>query len=151
MGQVEHTKQTIKALCVARHQYLCEHLARFFSGLGLETLGAVGIDGAVSAAAGFSPDGIIGEYELLTTLSLEAWEHHELLSRTAVIAVSLTRRPHEAHRLDVNGIAGFLYLPQLEPDAAMKIVSTAAASTRSHYSGAPLATSRIGDMERASS
>ena len=35
-----------------------------------------------------------------------------------VIAVSLTRRPHEAHLLDVNGIGGFLYLPLLDRNAA---------------------------------
>jgi hypothetical protein len=32
-----------------------------------------------------------------------------------IIAVSLTRHPGDAHLADVNGIAGFLYLPTLEP------------------------------------
>ncbi len=66
-------------------------------------------------------------------LSLGAWEKDELLSRTAVIAVSLTRRPHEAKLLDVNGIAGFLYLPMLDAETAGRIVSAAAASSRTRY------------------
>lgn len=66
-------------------------------------------------------------------LSLEAWERDELLSRTAVIAVSLTRRPPEAQLLDVNGIAGFLYLPMLDAETAGRIIAAAAASSRRRY------------------
>jgi hypothetical protein len=61
-----------------------------------------------------------------------------------VIAVSLTRRPHEAHLLDVNGIAGFLYLPLLDRDAAMRIISAAAAVSRNRYVPSPISTA-IGD------
>lgn len=48
------------------------------------------------------------------------------------IAVSLTRHAEELHLLDVDGIAGFLYLPTLERAPALKILH--AAVSRSKYS-----------------
>ncbi len=118
---------TLRVLCVARHIFLSEHVARFFSELGLETSCAVGLDEGVVLARDFAPQVVICDYDLLATLSLEAWESDELLARTPVIAVSLTRRPTEVHLLDVNGIAGFLYLPTLEPAVAYRILNAAAA------------------------
>jgi hypothetical protein len=41
--------------------------------------------------------------------------------------VSLTRHAEELQLLDVNGIAGFLYLPTLDRSAALKILYAAAA------------------------
>lgn len=117
----------LRVLCVARHKFLSEHVARFFSELGLEASCAVGLDEAVTLARKFAPQAVICDYDLLATLSLEAWESDELLGRTPVIAVSLTRRPTEVHLLDVNGIAGFLYLPTLEPTVAYRILNAAAA------------------------
>ncbi len=40
-----------------------------------------------------------------------------------LIAVSLTRHPGDAHLLDTNGIAGFLYLPTLEREDAQRLLS----------------------------
>lgn len=134
-------KSHLRALCVARHPFLSDHVARFFAGLGVETRGAVGLDDALIVSRSFRPEVVICEYEVLVTLSLEAWERDELLSRMPVIGVSLTRRPQEAHLLDVNGIAGFLYLPLLDRDAAMRILSAAAQVSRSRYVPAPLTTS----------
>ena len=133
--------QRIRALCVGRHPFLSDHIARYFATLGIETRHAVGLVDALDVSRGFHPDVVIAEYELLAMLSLEAWERDELLSRTAVIAVSLTRRPQEAHLLDVNGIAGFLYLPILDSETATKIVGAAAASSRAKYRPAPPTTS----------
>ena len=113
---------------------MSDHLARFFAGLGVETKDASGLDDALVISRQFEPHLVICEYEVLVTLSLEAWERDELLSKTPVIAVSLTRRPHEAHLLDVNGIGGFLYLPLLNSDAAMRILS--ASASRPHYTPA---------------
>lgn len=94
--------------------------------MGLQTRCAVGLQEALETARHFPPDVVVCDYDLLATLPLEIWEQDELLSRTAVIAVSLTRRPTEVHLLDVNSIAGFLYLPTLEPDVALKFVEAAA-------------------------
>jgi hypothetical protein len=127
---------TLKSLCVGRHPYLSDHFARFFAGLGVETQHATGLEQALTVSRHFDPDVVICEYELLATLSLDRWEKDELLSRTPVIAVSLTRRPQEAHLLDINGIGGFLYLPLLDREAAMRIISAAAAGSRSHQAPA---------------
>jgi DNA-binding NarL/FixJ family response regulator len=121
----------LRALCIARHRFLSEHFARYFAGMGVITAEAVGLDAAVEASKKASPDVIICDYDLLATIPLEKWERDELLSNTPVIAVSLTRHSQELHLLDVNGIAGFLYLPTLEVGPALKILH--AAATRSKY------------------
>ena len=123
----------LRALCVGRHRFLADHFARFFATLGVQTKDAVGLDEALIVSRSFRPRVVICEYEVLATLALEAWERDELLSRMPVIAVSLTRRPHEAHLLDVNGIGGFLYLPLLDREAALRIITAAAQGSRPHY------------------
>jgi hypothetical protein len=121
----------LHALCIARHCFLSEHFARYFAGMGVITTQAVGLDAAVEASRGASLDVVICDYDLLATIPLEKWERDELLSNTPVIAVSLTRHSQELHLLDINGIAGFLYLPTLEIGPALKILH--AAATRSKY------------------
>jgi len=137
--QMSRQDHRLRALCVGRHPLLSDHFARFFAELGVETQGAVGLEEALVTSREFSPDVVICEYELLAALSLEAWERDELLCRVPVIAVSLTRRPHEVFLLDVNGIGGFLYLPLLDRDAAMRVISAAAASSRVRYPSPGLA------------
>ena len=136
----------LRALCVGRHAFLSDHFARFFADLGVETQHAVGLDAALAASRAFKPEVIICEYEILATLPLEAWERDELLCRMPVIAVSLTRRPHEAHLLDVNGIGGFLYLPALKPESALRVIAAAAGVSRSRYVPAPVTTSPVEEV-----
>jgi len=69
------------------------------------------------------PDAVICDYDLLATISLTEWERDPTLSDVPVIAVSLTRHPGEAHLLDVNGIAGFLYLPTLDREDARRLLA----------------------------
>jgi len=95
--------------------------------MGVVTTAAVGLQAAVDTAAAVSPDVVICDYDLLATIPLDGWEDNDLLSQTPVIAVSLTRHAQELALLDVNGIAGFLYLPTLEHAPAMKILHAAAA------------------------
>jgi DNA-binding NarL/FixJ family response regulator len=132
-GCVSETNPELRALCVGRHRFLSEHFARFFTAIGVKARAAVDLQEALSASREFHPHVVICEYELLATLSLDAWEQDELLSRRPVIAVSLTRRSHEAHLLDVNGIGGFLYLPTLEPAAAMRMLRAAASGPLNRY------------------
>ncbi|HWL41250.1 MAG TPA: hypothetical protein VNO75_13555 [Gemmatimonadaceae bacterium] len=120
----------LRALCIARHSFLSAHLARYFAGMGVVTSEAVGIAAAVETVASVSPDVVICDYDLLATIPLHGWEANDLLSQTPVIAVSLTRHAQELHLLDVNGIAGFLYLPTLEHAPAMRILEAAAARPR---------------------
>ena len=130
----------LRALCIARHSFLSGHLARYFAAMGVATTGVVGLDSALARADELAPDVVICDYDLLATIPLESWEENELLSRTPVIAVSLTRHAEELHLLDVNGIAGFLYLPTLEQAPAMKILQAAASRqkfTLNQSAGAP--------------
>jgi DNA-binding NarL/FixJ family response regulator len=126
----------LRALCIARHCFLSEHIARYFARMGVITTAAVGLDAAVEAAGVSSPDVVICDYDLLATISLEKWERDVLLSTRPVIAVSLTRHSQELHLLDVNGIAGFLYLPTLDTAPALKILHAAAARPKYMLPGA---------------
>ena len=117
----------LRALCIARHCVLSEHIARYFAELGVLTTNAVGLEAAVNGTADWTPDVVICDYDVLATVPLEQWEQDRLLSRTPVVAVSLTRHAEEIQLLDVNGIAGFLYLPTLDRSAALRILYAAAA------------------------
>jgi hypothetical protein len=109
---------------------LSEHIARYFAEMGLSTTNAVGFDSTSEAVGEPSPDVVICDYDLLASIPLEKWEHDGVLSRTPVIAVSLTRNAEELHLFDVNGIAGFLYLPTLEQASALRILHAAASRSR---------------------
>jgi DNA-binding NarL/FixJ family response regulator len=130
----------LRALCVARHSFLSEHIARYFADMGLATTNAVGLDSAARAARDVSPDIVICDYDVLAAIPLQEWEDDVLLSNTPVIAVSLTRNAEELQLLEANGIAGFLYLPTLEEAPALRILQAAAARpkyTLGSRAGAP--------------
>jgi hypothetical protein len=110
-------------LCIARHPYLSEHLSRFFQGLGVDTVPGVGIDDLMGRMASCEPDAVICEYELLSSLSLDLWETDPRLSRIPLIAISFSRHPGQAHLSEISGVAGFLYLPTLRPEAAQRILA----------------------------
>ena len=120
----------MRVLCVARHEFLSAHFCRYFQALGFETHPVIGLPSAVDAAAALDVDAVVCDYDLLATIALDAWERDPLLSRLPVIAVSLTRRPDEVHALDVNGIAGFLYLPTIDRDQAQSVLAAAASCRR---------------------
>jgi hypothetical protein len=112
----------MKVLCVGRHPYLSEHLGRFFETLGVECTPCVGMREAMELAPTEDPDAVICDYDLLATISLADWESDPVVGDIPVIAVSLTRHPGEANLMDINGIAGFLYLPTLEPSDALRVL-----------------------------
>ena len=115
----------MRALCVGRHQYLSDHLSLYFRDAGLETVSAVGIDGALEAAREVHPEIVLCDYDLLVSAPLDRWEQDAVVSRVPIIAVSLTRRPTEVHLLDINGIAGFLYLPTLDRETVQRVLGGA--------------------------
>jgi hypothetical protein len=117
----------MRLLCVGRHRYLSEHLCRTFQEFGVAATPCVGTAQAVELAAAHAPDAVICEYALLATMPIGEWENDPVLSRTPVIAVSLTHSPGEAHLRDVNGIAGFLYLPTLRAEDAYRVLAAACA------------------------
>jgi hypothetical protein len=118
----------LHALCVGRHRFLSDHLGVFFGRYGLSTTCVVGLDEAIAASEERPPAVVICDYDLLATIPLVEWERHPTLSRLPVVAVSMTRRSDEMHPLDVNGIAGFFYLPALRPENAQRILSALTAS-----------------------
>jgi DNA-binding NarL/FixJ family response regulator len=113
----------MRVLCVGRHHFLSEHLCRFFENLGVGTVPCVGMREALELIPAHDPDAVICDYDLLATIPLSDWETDAALRSVPVVAVSLTRHPGEAHLLDINGIAGFLYLPTLDPDDARRILA----------------------------
>lgn len=115
----------MRALCIGRHPYLSEHFARFFRDLGLETTAVVGIEDAGRAADAVRPGLVLCDYDLLATRPLDEWERHSILGRVPTIAISLTRRADEMPLLDVNGIAGCLYLPTLDHDDTRRVLGAA--------------------------
>jgi hypothetical protein len=123
-------------VCVARHEYLANHIARFFESDEVSTVGVVGVQGAVEVTRSCAPDVVVCEYELLTTQPLDVWEGDEVLSHSPIVAVSLTRRSDELVPLDCNGIAGFLYLPTLSGQDAHKLLRAAAVRPRFTPGGA---------------
>ncbi|HJQ10793.1 MAG TPA: hypothetical protein VJ840_07150 [Gemmatimonadaceae bacterium] len=121
---------------------MSEHIARYFAGMGIVTTNAVGLEAAMNGTPDWTPDVVICDYDVLATIPLEEWERDRLLSKTPVVAVSLTRHAEELHLLDVNGIAGFLYLPTLDQSSALRILYAAAARPKyslpsTHVSAAP--------------
>lgn len=128
----ETQPSSLRAVCIARHFFLSDHIARYFGEIGVATSQAVGLVNALAVADVAKPDVVICDYDLLAAMPLHKWEHHPLLSITPVVAVSLTRKSEELHLLDIEGIAGFLYLPTLEPAKALQILR--AAATRPKYS-----------------
>jgi CheY-like chemotaxis protein len=113
----------MRILCVGRHAVLSDHLASLFRDMGAETRAAVGLAEGLEIARAFAPEAVVCDYDLLATVSLTPWEQDSLLSRVPIVAVSLTRRPEEVHLLDVNHVAGFLYLPALEREDGMRLLA----------------------------
>ncbi len=103
----------MRVLCISRHEFLSEHLCRYFSGLGAVCEGAVGSAAADSAAAHFEPHLIIAESELLNLQVLDEWSQARSLREVPVLAVSLTRRAEEHVSAELCGVAGVIYLPKL--------------------------------------
>jgi hypothetical protein len=113
----------MRILCVGRHSVLADHLASLFRGFGADTVAAVGLADAFDAARAFVADAVVCDYDLLATVSLAEWESDPRVSHVPILAVSLTRRPEEVHLLDVNNVAGFLYLPSLEHDDGVRLLA----------------------------
>ncbi|MFN2565173.1 MAG: hypothetical protein ABR499_09225 [Gemmatimonadaceae bacterium] len=113
----------MRLLCIGRHDVLSDHLASLFREFGAETRAAVGLAAAADLARSFAPQAVVCDYDLLATVSMTAWESDPLLSRVPIVAVSLTRRPEEVHVLDVNNVAGFIYLPSLEREDGARLLA----------------------------
>jgi len=104
----------MRLLCIGRHQFLSEHLCRFFSELGSDCEPVVGLANALAVASTFEPHLVIAESDLLSPAVLDAWSRESVLAGVPVLAVSLTRRPEESIPADLCGLAGVVYLPTVD-------------------------------------
>jgi hypothetical protein len=115
----------MRAVCISRHRILSDHVCSIFNGTGVECQPVVGFQEGMTITRSSFPDVVICDYDLLVAAPLADWERDPILSEVPIIAVSLTRRPEEAHLVDSNGIAGFLYLPLLDDGDAVRMVKAA--------------------------
>lgn len=113
----------MRVLCVGRHTFLSEHLCRYFTDLGTECSAVDGAAGVPTAAADFEPHVVVCDSDLLTPALLDTWGRNPALEGTAVLAVSLTRRPEEG-TLPVPE-TGVIYLPGLEREQALALLAAA--------------------------
>jgi DNA-binding response OmpR family regulator len=112
----------MRLLCVGRHEYLSDHLCRYFGALGVQCEAAVGIAGAHTVARDFEPHLVIADCDLLNPAVLEAWSREPALHDVPVLAVSLTRRPEESMPAELCGLAGVIYLPTLDRAGALALL-----------------------------
>ena len=111
----------MRLLCVGRHEYLSEHLGRYFRDLGAECEPVVGAAAVAAAASRVEPHLVVCDGDLLTPALLEAWSQHPALAEVPVLAVSLTCRPDEG----LSGSAGVVYLPALDREQAQALLAGA--------------------------
>ncbi|MEO8621190.1 MAG: hypothetical protein ABI625_08995 [bacterium] len=67
----------------------------------------------------------MAESALLSPAVLDSWSHDGALRDVPVLAVSLTHRGDEYPSVELSGLAGVIYLPSLDRDAAATLLQTA--------------------------
>ena len=115
----------MRILCVGRHEFLSEHLCRYFRDLGAQCEPAVGTADVVVVAGWSEPHLVVADSELLTPAVLDAWASEGSLHDVPVVAVSLTRRPEECMSAEMSGLAGVIYLPALDRAGALALLEGA--------------------------
>ena len=115
----------MRLVCVSRHQYLSEHFCRIFGELGVQCEPVVGVAAAGVIAERFEPHLVVVEDSLLSPAVLDEWAALSAMRDVPVLAVSLTRRPEEGLPVSPGDIAGVIYLPMLDRDAALALMEGA--------------------------
>ena len=109
-------------LCVGRHRYLCEHIARVFDKFGVDVHTVIGLREAALVAATGSFSTVLCDYDLLEPLSEEEWHELPLLAPERLVIVSLNRRYDELPPMAVRGAQRFLYLPLTTRELALAAI-----------------------------
>lgn len=115
----------MRLLCIGRHEFLSEHLCRWFRELGAQCEPVVGVNAAPMQAASFEPHLVVAESELLNPAVLDAWSRVDAMQNVPVLAVSLTRRSDEYPSAELSGLAGVIYLPTLDRADAESLLQIA--------------------------
>jgi hypothetical protein len=118
-----HPRPTV--LCVGRHRYLCEHIARILDGFGVDVRTAVGLHEAAMVAASCKDIlcAVLCDFDLLEPLTEEEWHAMPLLAPERLVITSLNRRHDELPPLAVRGAQRFLYLPLTTRETALAAIS----------------------------
>lgn len=103
----------MRVMCIGRHQFLSDHLCRFFGDAGASCQSLVGAAEASATARAFAPQAIIIESLLLSSTLLGSWARDHVLCDIPVLAVSLGNRVDDVLSIEPAGIAGIVYLPRL--------------------------------------
>lgn len=119
-----HYIDVMRALCVARHPILSDHLSRFFERFDVAAAPIVGMRQARSMVSSYDPDIALCDYDLLTPTQLALWRADPASAGVPIVAVSMRKRPDEVAGLDARGVAAFLYLPAAHPDAVRRLFTT---------------------------
>jgi hypothetical protein len=109
-----------RVLCIGRHRYLSEHVARLFDGFGLDSCLAVGLTEAAAVSGTFHA--ILCDYDLLEPLTEEEWHELPLLVIDRLVVYSMNRRFDEVPPLAVRGAIRFLYLPLTTRELALQTI-----------------------------
>jgi CheY-like chemotaxis protein len=128
----------MRVLCVARHQILSEHLGRFFERFDVATAPVVGMRQARASIATHDPDVALCDYDLLTPTQLELWRADRAARAVPIVAVSMTKRPHEVTMIEERGVVAFVYLPTLQPATARALFAALRRQRNGVVSPSPL-------------
>lgn len=112
----------MRAVCISRHVYLGEHICSIMRSAGIECESVIGLREGMDASRLTRFDVVICDYDLLATAPRQEWQLTSARNSVPIVAVSLTRRPEEAHLVDGRTITGFLYLPSADSAAVERTV-----------------------------
>ncbi|MGH7634750.1 MAG: hypothetical protein ACRENC_13530 [Gemmatimonadaceae bacterium] len=104
----------MRAVCISRHVFLGEHICSIMRSAGIDCQSVIGLREGMDVSRAARPDVVICDYDLLATAPRHEWQLASGRAESPIVAVSLTRRPEEAHLVDGRTIAGFLYLPSVD-------------------------------------
>jgi hypothetical protein len=114
----------MRVLCVGRHEFLSEHLCRYFREAGAECEPAVGALDALRRAATFEPHVVVSDGEQLTSALLELWAAERVLADVPVLAVSLTPPPDDVSFVASQEAPPVIYLPLLDVQQARALLQS---------------------------
>jgi hypothetical protein len=121
----------MRAVCISRHSFLGDHICSIARSAGIECESVVGLREGLDASRTNSPDVVICDYDLRAAAQRSVRQRDAQPSDALIVAVSLTRRPQEAHLMESRAIAGFLYLPSIDAaDVERTVLNATACSAR---------------------
>jgi hypothetical protein len=111
--------------------FLGEHICSIMRSAGIDCQSVIGLREGMDVSRAARPDVVICDYDLLATAPRHEWQLASGRAESPIVAVSLTRRPEEAHLVDGRTIAGFLYLPSVDSaDVERTVLDATARSAR---------------------